>query len=338
MNRLLEEFGYIRLGHGIQKAFGEDLEIGEVLDDMLDLFFRYAVVGVGHNEAGRCHEHGQVFVQRAVAHFQQDVDELVHAVLQLLFVFGGDKEVDGLYTDGVNRMVVAAEAFSLHEVVQALAVVGKQGINAYVHLRKVQTGGHLIEGRHASVQVAVGQESVAVGHQFRQLVVQANLVLEGDGRIGGVRREYEINEPFEGRILVDDVPKFMADDKAQLVLAHEVEHGGVDVHDVRLAIFLGRYGKGIERAVTGDVEVHLFRKVQALLDFLAESVEFRKDFLVHLHAVAFHAAAPVVVSGAVLRSFEDGFHHWPLQGLVDLFSEFPLQREGGVEGGHRGKV
>lgn len=168
--------------------------------------------------------------------------------------------------------------------------------------------------------------------------MQADLVLKGDGRIGGIRRKYKVDKPFESRILVDDVAKFMADDKAQLVLAHEVEHRGIDVHDVRLAIFLGRYGKGVERAVAGDVKVNGILEIQARFHILAQGIEVREDFLVHLHAVAFHAAAPVVVSGAVLGGFEDGFHYRSLQGLVDLFPEFAFQRESGSEVGHMGKV
>jgi len=43
----------------------------------------------------------------------------------------------------------------------------------------------------------------------------------------------------------------------------------------------------------------------------------RGNLLVHLHAVAFHPAAPVFVTGAVLCGFEDGLCHRPLQGLAD---------------------
>ncbi len=50
--------------------------------------------------------------------------------------------------------------------------------------------------------------------------------------------------------------------------------------------------------------------------------------------MAFHAAAPVVITGAVFGGFEDGFYHGTLQGLVYLLAEFAFKREGGVEGGH----
>ena len=97
---------------------------------------------------------------------------------------------------------------------------------------------------------------------------------------------------------------------------------------------LGNLLLGEADAVAGDIEVNGILEIQALLHILAQGVEVRKDFLVHLHAVAFHAAAPVVIAGAVFGGFEDSFHHRPLQGLVDLFSKFPFQRECGVEGGH----
>lgn len=125
LDGLVEEIGHVRLDYCVQEAFGEDLEVGEVLDDVLNLFLSNPVIRVGHEQACRGDEHGQVLVQRAVAHFQQNVDELVHAVLQFLLTFGRGKQVDGLHADGIHGMVVAAEALPLHEVIQALAVVGE---------------------------------------------------------------------------------------------------------------------------------------------------------------------------------------------------------------------
>lgn len=62
LDGLVEEFRHVGLCYGIQKALGEDLEVGEVLDDVLHLLLRHAVVGVGNNEAGRRDKHGQVLV------------------------------------------------------------------------------------------------------------------------------------------------------------------------------------------------------------------------------------------------------------------------------------
>ena len=47
--------------------------------------------------------------------------------------------------------------------------------------------------------------------------------------------------------------------------------------------------------------------------------------------MAFHPAAPILIAGAVLGGFEDGFYYRPLQGLIDLLAEFAFEREDGGE-------
>ena len=111
-------------------------------------------------------------------------------------------------------MVVVAHAAALEEVVQVLAVVRQEFLDADLHLLEVQAGCHFEEGGDAGVQVPAGEVTVAVGDQLGQVVVQVDLELQGDGRRSGLRRVDEIDEALERGVQVDQMPQFVADDES----------------------------------------------------------------------------------------------------------------------------
>ena len=234
-------------------------------------------------------------------------------------------------------MVVVAHAAPLEEIVQVLAVVGQEVVDTHLHLLQIQAGSHLEEGRDAGLQVPAGNVPVAVRHQFRQVVVQVNLVLQRNGDLGGLRRVHKVNQAPQGRVLVNEVSQLMTNHKLELVLVHEVEQLRVHIDDVRVFTVFCRNGKGVDGGVAGDIVVHFLLKVQALLDFMAQVVKVPQQVFVGLHAVAFHPAPPIVVVGAPLGIFEDKAYYIALKGMINLAGKRLLQLNLGFkDSGHNG--
>ena len=69
--------------------------------------------------------------------------------------------------------------------------------------------------------------------------------------------------------------QFVADHETQLVFAHQVEHRGIDVDDVRLSFLLSSDAEGIQITVARDVEIDFFLDIQSLHDILTQRVEGR---------------------------------------------------------------
>ena len=96
---------------------------------------------------------------------------------------------------------------------------------------------------------------------------------------------------------------------------------------------VGADGEGVDVGGAGDVEIHRFVKLQALLHILAEGIQFGEHGLRDGEAVGAlvamerHLAAPPVVAG-------DDAHHIPLEGLVNLAGKFFLERNFRVQCSH----
>ena len=326
---VLEESTHITLGDLVQEELGEDVAAGEVTDDVLNLLAGDLLVDAGGDQAGRGDEDGQGLVQRAVAHLEENLDQLLHALVQRILVLGIGKQVDGLDTDRIDRMVVLTHTLSLEEILQPLAVVLQEIVDADLHLLEIQTGGHLEESRHAGLQFTAGEIAIAVRHQLGEVVVQVDLILQQE-RDPGLGRIDEIDQPPQGRVLVDEVSQLMADDEAQFVLAHQVEEFGIDIDDMRMPPFLRRDGEGVDGGIPRHVEIDGLLEAQPFLDVVAKIVEVPEEILFHFHAVALHAASPVIVVRGVLRILEDELHDIALQGRINLGGKFLLEFEFGV--------
>ena len=105
--------------------------------------------------------------------------------------------------------------------------------------------------------------------------MQANLVLHGDGNLRAVRRENEVDQAFESRVLVDQVAQFVADHEAQLIFAHQVEHRGIDIDNVWLPFIFSGNAEGIQITVAGDVEIDFLLDIQSFDYILTKGMEGR---------------------------------------------------------------
>ena len=85
-----------------------------------------------------------------------------------------------------------------------------------------------------------------------------------------------------------------------------------------LALAFGRDGEGVDGGIAGDIKVYGFLEGQALLHLLAQGIKAAQEIFVCLHAVAFHAAPPVLVVRGAFGVLADKLDHIALQSAVNL--------------------
>ena len=285
------------------------------------------LVDIGHEDSCRDDEPCHELIELAVAHLEQDGDKFFHPIVEFLLRGHRREEVECLHTNGVHGMGGTADALVLEEVVEPAVVVGDQCIEAHVHLHQVKARGEFEECRDTHAQVVGGHIPVAVGHQFGQLLVQTDFVLQRDGH-GCLWRKHEAYETRETRVLVDEMSQFVSDDEAQLILCHQVEESGVDIHDIRLALVFRSHRKGVHRRVASDIEVDGLFEMQFVFHLMAQSVEVGQRVLLDFQTVSLHTASPVGIGARGLDFLEHGLYHRPLEGVVDLLAELFLQGNG----------
>ena len=138
-------------------------------------------------------------------------------------------------------------------------------------------------------------------------------------------------ETGEFGVFVDEMSQLMSYDEAQFIFCHQVEKGGVDIHNVRLAFVLCRHGESVDRRVSRDIEVNRFIEMQLVFYLMAKSIEIGQQVFLYFQTMSLHAASPVGVGTRCLYFFEHGLYHTSLEGIVDLFAELFFECNGGLE-------
>ena len=316
------------MSYFVEELTREYLERRELRHHEVDFALIHLAVDISHDDARRGDEFGSIFILLAIAHLEQYRYQFVHLAIEFFLRLGIGKEVERLHSDRVHGVRSEAHALVAEEEFQAAEVVGKQGIDAHIHLHEVETRSHFEECSDASIEVLGSLIAVAVGNEFGELVVKANFVLQRHGH-RRFRREHEANESRQLSVFINQVAQFVAHHEAKFFGSHQVEKSRVDVDDMRLVLTLSSHRKCIDTGVAGDVEIDGLGKTEFIFHLSAESIEIGQEFLFHLEAMTFHIAAPIGI--AVRRGAEFAqhrLHNIALQGVVYLcaFLAFQIDR------------